>query len=698
MKISEFLSISLLLGFCASAEGQNTESDLTLIDDQVLANAGDRPGDWMANGLTQAEDRFSPLKQITADNVEELGLAWAKRFGTTRAVEATPLVINGIMYTTLTWSKVIAIDCSTGETIWSWDPQVDRAVWGMRACCDVVNRGMAFYKGKLYLGALDGRLVALDAKNGSVIWEQQTFDPNEDYTITGAPRVFDGKVVIGNGGAERGVRGFVSAYDAESGDLAWKTYMVPGDPSLGFESPDMEKAAETWQGEWWKVGGGGTAWDSFAYDPELKLLYVGTGNGSPWTRIARNQTWDLLDNLYLSSILALNPDNGRIEWYYQTTPGDNWDFTATQHMILADIEWDGSMRQVLMQAPKNGFFYVLDRKTGELLAADPYIELNWAEGVDLETGRPIETSQADYSNAPKEIKPSQAGGHSWHPMSYNPEHQLVYIPVLENTRVFKHDPNWKYRKGKANHAMDIETNLPRKDIREFQGGLIAWDPIERRRVWVVDHTSLINGGTLASAGNLVFQGNADGEIVAYHAKTGEQLWSYFTGTAFMAPPVTYLVDGIQYLSIASGWGGGVGQRIPPSDKLSDYFQEGIMYTFKLGGQAERPELIKNPRARITGPDLNFEVNEAFAEKGRALYLNNCNRCHGPIDGKAGSIPDLAASPQAIHDIWQNIVHDGILASAKGMPKFEGDLNPEEIKFIQHYVVNEARTVAERLNQ
>ncbi len=692
MKLAPLVLLLLPLVLAFSVRSQDASRSIDKIDDQVLANAGDRPGDWMSPGLNQAEDRFSPLDQIDSENVQNIGLAWAKKLGTTRGVETTPIVINEVMYITLTWSAVMAIDCRSGETLWTWDPQVDRAVWGIKACCDVVNRGLAFFKGKLYVGVLDGRLVALNASTGSVVWERQTFDPEMQYSITGAPRIFDGKVVIGNGGAERGVRGFISAYDAESGELAWKTYMVPGNPKLGFESPDMEKAAETWQGEWWTAGGGGTCWDSFAYDPELNLLYVGTGNGSPWTRFARNQTWEPLDNLYLSSILALNPDTGRIVWYYQTTPGDNWDFTATQHMILADIDWEGSTRQVLMQAPKNGFFYVLDRKTGELLAADPYIEMNWAEGVDLKTGRPIETEHADYSKSPKEIKPSQAGGHSWHPMSFNPEYNLVYIPVLENTRVFKHDPDWKYRPGKANHAMDIDTE-PRKDVRRYQGGLIAWDPVKRKRVWVVDHTSIINGGTLASAGDLVFQGNADGEIVAYDAKTGKRLWSYFTGTAIMAPPVTYLVDGVQHVSVAAGWGGGMGQRIPPGDKAIEYFQEGILYTFKLDGEGAPIELIKNPRSKVTGPDLNFEVDEALAKTGRKVYLDNCFRCHGPLDGKAGSIPDLTASPQGIHDIWQNIVHDGILATAKGMPKFGGELSPEDITSVQHYVVRESRAVA-----
>ena len=676
---------------------KNSDLAISQIDDKVLAEADSRPGDWMAYGLNQAENRFSPLRQIDKSNVNSLGLAWSKKLGTTRGVETTPLVINGILYVTLPWSKVMAVDGRSGKTIWAYDPEVDKAAMAMSACCDPVNRGLAFYKGKLYLGALDGRLIALDANSGSPVWEQQTFDPNDDYTITGAPRIFDGKVVMGNGGAERGVRGFVVAYDAETGTEKWKSYIVPGNPELGFESPDLEKAAETWQGEWWTVGGGGTAWDAFAYDPDLNLLYVGTGNGSPWTRFARNQTWEPLDNLYLSSILALNPDTGRIVWHYQTTPGDNWDYTATQHMILADLEWEGSMRKVLMQAPKNGFFYVLDRTSGELLAANPFIDLNWANGIDMTTGRPIETENSDYSKAPKEIKPSSDGGHSWHPMSYNPEHQLVYIPVLESTRVFKHNSDWTYRKGKANHAMDTNTD-PRKDMYEYEGALIAWDPIGKKREWTVNQINKINSGTMATAGDLVFQGNAEGELVAYHAKTGERLWSYATGTAFMAPPVTYLVDGIQFVSIVAGWGGGSGQREPPSDKLAKNFQEGILYTFEIGGLASGPELKKNVRTKLTGPDIAFDVNDDLAIKGKTVYINNCARCHGPLDGKAGSIPDLLTSPASIHSSWQAIVHDGVFASVKGMPAFKGDLTSEEISFVQHYVIRESRRQARDKNE
>ncbi|MCZ6674781.1 MAG: PQQ-dependent dehydrogenase, methanol/ethanol family [Verrucomicrobia bacterium] len=693
MKLLASTSLVLLIGLPVYANAQVAQNDLIQIDDRTLAEPWNRPGDWMAYGLTQGEDRFSPLKQIDKDNVAELGLAWAKKLGTTRGLECTPLVINGIMYISLPWSGVMAIDSRNGETLWEWDPQVDRAIFGRKACCDVVNRGLAFYKGNLFVGVFDGRLVALDASNGSVVWETRTFDQNQDYTITGAPRIFDGKVVIGNGGAEFGVRGFVTAYFCDTGEMAWRTYTVPGDPKLGFESPDMEKAAKTWSGEWWIAGGGGTCWDSFSYDPELKLLYVGTGNGSPWTRIGRNQTNKLLDNLYLSSILALNADDGSIVWHYQTTPGDNWDYTAVQQMILTDIEWKGSMRQVILQAPKNGFFYILDRKTGELLAADAFIELNWAERVDLETGRPIETAFSDYSTFPREIKPSQAGGHSWHPMSYNPQTKLVYIPTNEATRVFQRDPEWEYTPGAMNMGLDNDT-VARTQIHFPQGGLIAWDPIKRKRVWTVDHSNQFNGGTLASAGDLVFQGNGEGNFNAYDAKTGKELWSFFTGTAIIAPPVTYLVNGDQFLSVLAGWGGGLGLRNPPTGKAAEYFQEGILYTFKLGGNSKQPSLVKHPRTRATGPDIDIEINEAYVEPGRVLYIKNCGRCHGSVDGKAGIIPDLATTPPEFHQIWQQIVGEGIFASSKGMPPFKHNLSSEEITYIQHFVISESKLLAE----
>lgn len=382
-------------------------------NDSVLRDAARSPNEWLTHGRDYAETRFSPLNSIHAGNVKRLGLAWSFDTETTRGLEATPLIASGILYSTASWSIVFALDARTGKLRWRWDPEVARS-YGQRACCDVVNRGVALYEGRIFASVLDGRLAALDAASGKLLWQVQTTDPSQPYTITGAPRVVKGKVIIGNGGAEYGVRGYVSAYDAATGKLAWRFYTVPGDPSKSFESPAMERAAKTWKGEWWKIGGGGTVWDAFAYDPSADLLYVGTGNGSPWDRNLRSPGGG--DNLYLSSILALRPDTGELVWHYQTTPGDSWDYTAVQQMILTDLNIGGKRREVLMQAPKNGFFYVLDRRTGELLSADPFVKVTWAKGIDMATGRPVENPDARYEKGVQLLWPGPLGGHNWQSM------------------------------------------------------------------------------------------------------------------------------------------------------------------------------------------------------------------------------------------------------------------------------------------
>ena len=352
-----------------------------------IIHADREPGNWLTHGRTYSEQRFSPLKQINDRNVGDLGLAWHYDFGTRRGLEATPLVIDGVMYVTGNWSVVHALDARTGRPLWQFDPEVDPA-WAVHLCCDVVNRGVAAWGDKIYVGTLDGRLIALDMATGRKVWEVLTVDRDWPYSITGAPRVANGKVFIGNGGAELGVRGYVSAYDAETGKQVWRFYTIPGDPSKPFESPAMEMAAKTWSGKWWTMGGGGTAWDSLVYDPELNLLYIGVGNGGPWNQEIRSAGDG--DNLFLSSIVAVNADTGEYVWHYQTTPGDTWDYTATQTMILAELNIGGKQRKVIMQAPKNGFFYVLDRGTGELLSAEPYVAVTWATHVDMATGRPVE--------------------------------------------------------------------------------------------------------------------------------------------------------------------------------------------------------------------------------------------------------------------------------------------------------------------
>jgi len=679
------LACAALVGLaCAAlAPAERARRAAAAVDDARLAAADAAVGDWLTHGRTYAEERYSPLAEIDEGNVAQLGLAWWLDTNTTRGLEATPLVADGILYTTGSWSVVFAVDARTGELLWTYDPEVPREK-GRNACCDVVNRGVALYRGRVYVGTLDGRLVALDAATGKVAWEVLTVDPTKPYTITGAPRVVKGKVVIGNGGAELGVRGYVSAYDAQSGALVWRFYTVPGDPALPFESPALEQAAETWSGEWWKVGGGGTVWDSLAYDPELDLLYVGTGNGSPWSRHARSPGGG--DNLYVSSILALRPDSGELVWYYQTTPGDTWDFTSTQHMILADLEIDGAPRKVLMQAPKNGFFYVLDRASGELISAQQFAEVTWASGVDLATGRPIETATARYPGSELvEVKPSPHGAHNWHPMSFNPRTGLVYIPVHEIPYAFKRDPAFRYQPGAWNLGIDwdVAERFPRELV---SGHLLAWDPVAQKEVWRAQYTSPWNGGTLTTAGNLVFQGTAHGSFAAYRASDGKLLFETPAGTGIVAAPVSYLVDGVQYVTVMAGWGGAfalAGGDAAAAAGVTD--NRGRILTFRLGGSAVLPaqEAVEREIAAIPA-----ELDPALVRQGRGAYTRWCSVCHGPGVESGGVLPDLRKSVPEILDpeSFAAIVLEGAF-QARGMPSFSEFLSAAEVGAIRQYVLS-----------
>ena len=552
-------------------------------------------GEWLTHGGDYAETRYSTLAEIDRGNVARLGLAWSVEVGAPGGrVETTPLVVDGVLYGTTTWSVTFAIDLATQTLRWRYDPEVPRQ-GGPRVCCGPVNRGPAFYDGKVYVATLDGRLVALDAATGAPVWSVQTTPPGPTYSITGAPRVVQGKVVIGNGGGDYGARGYVTAYDAVDGGQVWRFYTVPGDPSQPFEHPALERAAATWTGEWWQRGGGGTAWDSFAYDPEANLLYVGVGNGGPWNRDARSPEGG--DNLYLSSILALRPENGDLVWHFQTTPGDNWDFTAVQNIVLADLTIDGRERKVLMQAPKNGFFYVLDRLTGEFISGEPFTRVNWATGLDPKTGRPIERPEARYGTDPVEIYPSPRGGHNWHPMAWNPELGLMYVPGQEMPFTFRGALESELgivfgfggggggfgrgggafggRGGGApQQPLQLPTIGPEQPPGE-PGFLVAWDPVSQKERWRVNFTSRENSGVLTTAGGLVFAGTATGLFGAYDAATGETLWSQQI-YANIASPITYEHGGKQYVAVlASG-----PNNNPPARML----------VFALDGDATAPGL------------------------------------------------------------------------------------------------------------
>ena len=665
------------------------------VDANRIGNADREPGAWMSHGRTYDEQRYSPLDQLHTGNVKELGLAWFADLDTSRKQEATPIVVDGAVYVTTAWSMVKAFDVRSGDLIWEYDPQVDPAK-AVDACCDVVNRGAAVWRGKVFVATIDGRLVALNSATGDVLWQRMTVDASKPYTVTGAPRVVKGRVLIGNGGAELGVRGYVSAYDADSGQLAWRFYTVPGDPAKGFEQPALEMAAGTWSGEWWRLGGGGTVWDAMAYDPGLDLLYIGTGNGSPWNQRMRSPAGG--DNLFLSSIVALDPDDGSYRWHYQTTPGESWDYTATQHMIIADLMIDGRERRVLMQAPKNGFFYVLDAGTGELISAEPFAAVNWATHVDRETGRPVEVPEARYyaTGEPFIGQPSYMGAHNWHPMAFNPRTGLVYIPASDNAAVFAGDKDFVPTDQGWNTGTDYVAGMrvieaAGKTVPERIAYLLAWDPVAQEERWRVPqaHPQSV-AGVLTTAGGLVFQGNADGGFVAYDARNGETLWSARTQAGVVAAPISFAIDDEQYVAILVGT-----SELPEgvSATAAGSTNNSRLLVYKAGGSARLPDLSSVATTAALPPDSApavFGSNEDIA-RGEELYARFCNACHGVngVSQRTAVFPDLRRSERlASATRWRHVVIGGELRD-KGMVSFQDQLTEQEAEAVRAYIVRQA---------
>ena len=674
-----------------------------------IINADKEPHNWLSHGRDYNEQRYSPLDQINKQTISKLELEWSLDMGTTRGLEATPIIDNGIMFVSSTWSVVHAIDAKTGEELWVYDPNVPRS-WARKVCCDVVNRGVAVWEGKVYFGTIDGRLIGLDTITGKKIWEINTLiDTSKDYTITGAPRIANGKVFIGNGGADMGgVRGYVSAYNTKNGNLEWRFFTVPGDPSLPFEHPEMEMAAKTWNGQWWTMGGGGTVWNSIVYDPEFNQVYLGTGNGSPWNQQIRSPGGG--DNLFLSSIVALDADTGRMNWYYQTTPEERWDYTATQDIMLTELEIDGVERKVLMQAPKNGFFYVLDRKTGELLRANNYVETNWATHIDLKTGRPVLNPNKDYYEKAVWILPGTYGGHGWQAMSYDPEQKIVFIPTMEiaavhrvkksfsETGLFKMQPQTVNTGTEFNLFDTIPDMTDGENIPPITGQLIAFDPISGKTQWSVKHEQFWNGGPLTTAGGLVFQGNGSGFFEAYNKENGERVWSKNIRIGIMAPPVTYMIDGEQYISILAGDGGasnflgdnfGVWEGKVASIK---YGNSGKLLTFKLNGKSKIENIPEKDLNIPAQPIINASLEDIKA--GQDIYANYCAICHGSgVHGK--TISDLRFMSSNTHKYFNEIVLNGMFEE-NGMKGFSDILSEKNAFEVYSYIVDVA--TKERLIQ
>jgi quinohemoprotein ethanol dehydrogenase len=634
---------------------------------------------WTSHGGGADESNYSRLESIKAANVGRLGLAWFLDLPGEAALEATPLAVDGVLYFTGSHAAVYAVDGVSGKLLWTYDPQTWKHNPAKLRLNFAVNRGVAYANGRIFAAALDGRLFALDARTGKLLWSVETVPAQSMQYVTGAPRTFNGKVIIGNGGADVGVRGYVTAYDQASGKQVWRFYVTPGSPEENRGDPAMERAAATWTGDYWKVGTGGGPWDSLAFDPDLNRVYLATANAAPYDPSLRSPGGG--DNLYTASIVALDADTGRYVWHYQVNPRDSWDFDSTQQMTLADLVIDGRPRKVLMQAPKNGFFYVLDRTTGKLISAGKIGKATWADRIDVATGRPVEAKNIRYENGPTIMWPSPLGAHSWQAMSFNPKTGLVYVPYMQiGTRFSKGAPQ------KGDVALGgMSLGMVKADPMDGKGALVAWDPVRQTAAWRVPQAAIWNGGALSTAGNLVFQGDAFGYLTAYDAASGRSLWRYDAGLGIIAPPISWSAGGRQYVSVLVGYSGNgelmkVGWRWGAPRRL---------LTFALDGKAALPPSPPRDMTVRAVDDPKIRLDPADVAAGHALYMA-CGLCHGRDLVSAGAPgPDLRESQLALDpEAFWSVVHDGALIQA-GMPRFEM-LTRQQVMQLYAYVRAGAR--------
>lgn len=677
------------------------------VDASRLQHADREPDQWLTPGRDAGGTYYSPLDSINADNVSRLGFAWDYDLGTRRGLEGTPVAVDGVLYASGNWGRVYALDARTGRALWTYDPDV-AGQWGRYACCDVVNRGLAVWKGRVYVASVDGYLHAIDARTGRRIWRVDTLpDRKADsfkYFITGAPLLAGDVIVIGNGGSDfKGARGSVAAYSLESGEFRWRFYTVPRDPKLGpQDQPHLQSAVKTWSPQYdWSNGGGGTAWDGLAYDADRKLVYLGTANASPYH--GQNDVANQGDELYVACIMAVHADTGQMAWYYQEIPGEGWDYDTTNKLILTDLAVDGRPRAVIMQASKNGYLYVLDRSTGEFLSGKPFARVTWTRGLDPGTHRPIPNPDADWGRGPTLIYPAAVGAHGWQPMSYDPKTQLLYIPVIDAPMVYVDTS--KRRAGLIEGNFDLAFFLPEdyapKDLESLLGklpslqslsggktpqsrGLIrAVEPLTGKLRWEQQTQSLWDSGILSTAGNLVFRGDSAGFLSVYRADDGALLKKLEVGSSMMAAPMTYRVDGVQYVSVMAGYGGGVlFLPFPEGSAAHRYGNEGRIITFKLDGPAPPlPALIKDDPVETPPRRLG---DAATVARGELLYSRYCSRCHS--FGR-GLLPDLRNLPAGIHSIFADIVLRGTL-QARGMARWDDVLSADDVAAIHAYLIDQ----------
>jgi len=686
---------ALALSACGSDAPEFSGPATSGVTDAMIASAPAE--EWLTYGRDYGEQRFSPLDAISTENVGELGLAWYADLDTARGQEATPLMHDGVLYVSTAWSKVNAYDARTGELKWTYDPEVPRETL-VFACCDAVNRGVALYGDKVYVATLDGYLVALNQSDGAVAWREKVV-PDENYTITGAPRIANGKVLIGSGGAEYKARGFIAAYDWQTGGEVWRFHTVPGNPADGFENDAMERAATTWAGDWWEFGGGGTVWDSITFDPETNLVLFGTGNAEPWNpavtgRLGTGDDNTYGDNLYTSSIVAVNADTGEYAWHFQQTPEDRWDYDSNAQITLADMEIEGELRHVAIHVPKNGYVYVLDAATGEFLSANPWTAINWSLGMDPETGRPEINPEARYELTGEVwvSVPGAGGAHSWHPMSFNPNTGVVYIPANNGAFPYKSDDDFEGSELGFQHGLDAAaTAMPadelvrQSSLDSTTGALVAWNVAEGREEWRVDYDGPWNGGVLATAGNLLFQGTADERFVAYNSSNGEELWSFATQSGVIAAPMTYSIDGEQYVAVMVGWGG-IWDVAPGilSSKSGTPRNISRLMVFKLGADGALPAAPALAQRALDPPP--FTGTEEQVAAGGAIYARWCGACHGDA-AVAGTLnPDLRHSGAInMADSMKAIVIDGAF-SHNGMVSFASDLDADDVENVRQYLI------------